>query len=182
MPILIDGHNLIGHLPGISLADQDDEAQLVMLLRRYAARKRSRRIIVVFDHGVYGHPHNLNGYGVQCHFAINPKDADKEMVRRMRAIQQPDKHDWQVVTSDRAVAHVAHTRGITVVASDVFADRLLHPPSPHDAHSTYAPRKKKPTEASRKLQESLIAKKASAPLSEKEIEEWLRLFGFDDEV
>ncbi|MCG8348305.1 MAG: hypothetical protein MI924_11065, partial [Chloroflexales bacterium] len=63
MPVLVDGHNLIGQLPNLNLADHDDEAQLVMLLRHYTTRKRGRRVVVVFDHGVYGHPDNLNGYG-----------------------------------------------------------------------------------------------------------------------
>ena len=33
MPLLIDGHNLIGQIPELSLADEDDEGKLVMLLR-----------------------------------------------------------------------------------------------------------------------------------------------------
>src|SRR5262245_8805655 len=38
MHLLVDGHNLIGQMPGLSLADPDDEAQLVLLLRGYAMR------------------------------------------------------------------------------------------------------------------------------------------------
>ena len=51
MPILIDGHNLIGRLPGISLADADDEQALVRLLLSYRART-GKAITVVFDPGV----------------------------------------------------------------------------------------------------------------------------------
>lgn len=36
MNYLIDGHNLIARTPGLSLADPDDEAKLVQLLRRWA--------------------------------------------------------------------------------------------------------------------------------------------------
>ncbi len=35
MPILIDGHNLIGRMPALSLADPDDERQLLALLLSY---------------------------------------------------------------------------------------------------------------------------------------------------
>ena len=42
MPLLIDGHNLIGQIAGMSLADPDDEGDLVMLLRRYATARRGR--------------------------------------------------------------------------------------------------------------------------------------------
>jgi uncharacterized protein len=56
MPLLIDGHNLISQIPGLSLSDPDDEGDLVMLLRRYTTARRGRKVVVVFDHGVYGHP------------------------------------------------------------------------------------------------------------------------------
>ncbi|NTW01622.1 MAG: hypothetical protein HGA19_09960, partial [Oscillochloris sp.] len=74
MPILIDGHNLIGQMRSISLSDPDDEAKLVLLLRRYANGKRKRKVVVIFDGGVYGHPDNLNGYGVEVRFAKSPSD------------------------------------------------------------------------------------------------------------
>ena len=156
MPVLVDGHNLIGQLPILNLADHDDEAQLVMLLRRYATRKRGRRVVVVFDHGVYGHPDNLNGYGVECHFAKSPSDADSELIRRIRAIKRAG--EWQVITSDRAVAGEARARGIKVVAAEEFVRRLLAPNAP-----TVNP--------GRKYGDRL--------LSPDEVEEWLRLFGVD---
>lgn len=49
MPLLVDGHNLIGQMPGLKLSDEDDEGELVMLLRRYSTAKRSRQVVVVFD-------------------------------------------------------------------------------------------------------------------------------------
>jgi len=50
MPILIDGHNLIGRMPVLSLADPDDERQLVTLLLAYRARTK-KAVTVVFDPG-----------------------------------------------------------------------------------------------------------------------------------
>ena len=105
MPLLIDGHNLIAQIPGLSLTDEHDEADLVMLLRRYTTAKRGRQVVVVFDHGVYGHPQRLDGYGITCAFARSPQDADAQIVRRLRALKRP--RDWTLVTSDRAVARVA---------------------------------------------------------------------------
>src|SRR5437867_2835828 len=123
MHLLIDGHNLIGQIPSISLADADDEAQLVMLLRRYAMGKRGRQVIVVFDHGVYGHPQRLDGYGVTCHFAMSPQDADAQLIRRIKALRRPG--DWALVSSDRQVARMAAERGVRVIGSREFATRLL---------------------------------------------------------
>lgn len=157
MPILVDGHNLIGQIPTIDMADPDDEAQLVMLLRRYAARRRGRRIVVVFDGGVYGHPDNLNGYMVEAHFARSPGDADGELVRRIRQVKRRD--DWVVVTSDRAVAGEARARGLEVISSETFARRLAALDMPRA---------------------SLRDKRNDRPLSKAEIEEWMRVFGLEE--
>jgi predicted RNA-binding protein with PIN domain len=152
MPLLVDGHNLIGQVPGISLADADDEAQLVMLLRRYATAKRARQVFVVFDHGVYGHPEQLDGYGVSCYFARSPHDADQELIRRIRKVARPG--EWTVVTSDRQIARAAHDRGVRVISSQAFAAQLTMP----------------------KPQAAPEEKPRDVKLSEGEIEEWLALF------
>jgi hypothetical protein len=157
MPILVDGHNLIGQMPNISLSDPDDEAQLVMLLRRYAARRRGRKVVVIFDGGVYGHPDNLSGYGVEAKFAKAPGDADGELIKRIRTVKRRD--EWVVVSSDRAVAGEAQARGIPVVSSQEFARRLAGIDLPRA---------------------SLNAKRNDRPLTRAEIEEWMRVFGVEE--
>jgi uncharacterized protein len=158
MPILIDGHNLIGQLPQIDLSDPDDEAQLVMLLRRYATRRKGRKVVVVFDGGVYGHPDNLNGYGVEVHFAKSPSDADSMLIKRIRAIKRRD--EWQVVSSDRAVAGAAEACGIPVVSSHLFAKRLM---------------------ALNQPKASIQNKRNDHPLSKEEIAMWMEIFGIDED-
>jgi uncharacterized protein len=158
MPILIDGHNLIGQMPNINLADPDDEARLVMLLRRYAARKKGRKIVVIFDGGIYGHPEQLNGYGVEARFARSPSDADSELIKRIRTIKRRD--EWIVVSSDRAVAGVAQAHGVPVLSAQIFARRLVALDQPRA---------------------SLNAKRNDRPLSPAEVEEWLRVFGLRPE-
>jgi uncharacterized protein len=153
MPLLIDGHNLIGQIPGLSLADPDDEGDLVMLLRRYTTARRGRKVVVVFDHGVYGHPQTLDGYGISCYFARSPQDADAQLIKRMRALKRP--RDWAVVTSDRKVARAAEEYSVRVISSHTFARQLLAPTQP-----TAAP-----------------AEQRDLRPSEAEIAEWLRLFG-----
>ena len=153
MPFLIDGHNLIGQLPGLSLADPEDEASLVMLLRRFAASQRKHKVCVIFDGGVYGHPANLKGYGVEVHFVKAPADADSELIRRIRAIKQRDA--WIVVSSDRAVAGAARAHGLTVESAQTFARRLA-------ARDVPAARPD--------------AKPGDRPLSPAEVEAWRRVF------
>lgn len=157
MPLLVDGHNLIGQVPGLSLADADDEAQLVQLLRRYSTAKRGRQVVVVFDHGVYGHPQQLNGYGISCYFARSPRDADAELIKRLRAITRP--RDWTLVTSDRQIASVAAERGVKTIAAHEFARQLAEHPAA--ARPARPPAHAKP----------------DVRLSPAEIEEWLRIFG-----
>lgn len=153
MPLLIDGHNLIGQISGISLADADDEAKLVMLLRRYATAKRARQVFVVFDHGVYGHPEQLDGYGVSCYFARSPRDADQELIRRIKKVAHPK--EWTVVTSDRQIVRAAADRGVRVISSHAFAAQLTTP----------------------RPQAAPEEKPRDVKLSEAEVEEWMALFG-----
>lgn len=161
MPLLIDGHNLIAHMPGLHLSDVDDEAQLVMLLRRYAATRRGRSITVVFDHGVYGHPQRLDGYGVTCYFARSPHDADTQLIRRITTIAHP--REWTVVTSDRQVAQAAMARGIKVIDARTFAQTLQQLATP--AHR----------------QPSTNTDKPEQPPDRSEVDEWLRLFGEEEQ-
>lgn len=157
MNLLVDGHNLIGQIPGLSLADPEDEARLVMLLRGYATAKRGRSVVVVFDHGVYGHPQNLNGYGVTCQFARSPQDADTQIIRQLDALR--GRRDWAVVSADREIVRAAEDRKVRVIDSRQFA-RQLRPPARHE--------RREPPE------------KREAPLSRAELDEWLRLFGERD--
>ncbi len=157
MPLLVDGHNLIGQVPGLSLADADDEAQLVLLLRRWSTAKRGRQVIVVFDRGVYGHPQQLNGYGISCYFARSPQDADAELIKRLRALARP--RDWTLVTSDRQIAKIAADRGVKTIGSREFAQQLGGSGRP--ARPARPPAHEQP----------------DVRLSQAEIEEWMRIFG-----
>ncbi len=165
MPILIDGHNLIGQMPNISLSDPDDEARLVMLLRRYAAQRRGHKVIVIFDGGIYGHPETLSGYGVEARFAKSPTDADSELIRRIRAVKRRD--EWVVVSSDHAVVGEAQAHGIPVVSAQAFAQRLgaLDQPSATRSDKRNATRN---------------ATRTERPLSKTEIDEWMRVFGLEE--
>lgn len=158
MPLLIDGHNLIGSgaLPGISLADEDDELLLVRLLRRYRSRVRSD-LTVVFDGGIPGGPSpGLSGGGVSVVFAPSRKQsADDLIIGRLRRAAQPDS--LTVVTSDFALAATARRAGAHVVSAAEFAARLLAP-----------------LPDSQRL-------RAEPLLPTEEVDEWLSFFGMEQE-
>jgi predicted RNA-binding protein with PIN domain len=52
MPVIIDGHNLIGRMSGISLADPQDEEKLIRMLAQ-DLHLAQRKAIVVFDRAAY---------------------------------------------------------------------------------------------------------------------------------
>jgi predicted RNA-binding protein with PIN domain len=173
MPLLIDGHNLIGKLPDIRLDDPDDEAKLVARLRTYCIRskrgrdrKRARtplRAVVVFDRGLPGGPsQELSRGGVKVIFAPTGRSADSILQARIRRAKDP--RGLTVVTSDRAIIATAVARGARVIRSEVFAEQLYDPQTATAAD---------PGTASAVPAED---EKQDTQLSTAEVEEWLQVF------
>ena len=125
MPLLIDGHNLIGQLPDLNLDDPNDEAKLVERVRRYCFRHR-RRATVVFDRGLPGGTsRRLSSPQVTVIFAPSGRTADGLIKNRLRRAQDPA--GLLVVSSDRAVQAVARRRGARVVPAEEFGVQLWDP-------------------------------------------------------
>jgi hypothetical protein len=159
MPYLIDGHNLIGQLPDLSLTDPDDEAKLVLKLVGFVARTK-KKVVVVFDHGLPGGKSKLSTHSVEVVFASNPGDADSIM--KGRIAKAKDTAQWTVVSNDHAVLDVAKARGMKTLRSRDFVPML------HDT-----------------TQRKQAAKRASGEASDvyvspKEVEEWLKVFGGEE--
>ena len=158
MPLLIDGHNLIGSgaLADISLADEDDEARLVARLRIWRS-KAADRMTVIFDHGITGgRSIGLSGAGVTVVFARNPQDADELIRQRLRNASK----GLILVSNDAELRRDAAAAQVEVWRSDEFAQRMQ------------APSRKKGTTAP--VQEA--GAESHVHLSENEVDEWMRLF------
>jgi uncharacterized protein len=123
MPYLIDGHNLIGQMPDISLDDPDDEAKLVMLVKRWCARQR-RKATIIFDGGLPGGVSKLSNSEVTVVFASERRStADDLLLNRIRDEGNPN--GLIVVSSDQAVARAARQRRMTVKGSAEFAGSMI---------------------------------------------------------
>ena len=141
--LLIDGHNLIGQTPGLSLADPNDEQKLIVMVRQYAARKQAR-IVVVFDSGnPGGKSKELSGGNVTAIFAGSHTIADRILMERIRELKKSG--DWVVVSSDREVQQAALHRKMSVWSSSEFARKMgpspqreAEPPTPKDSGLTQA--------------------------------------------
>jgi predicted RNA-binding protein with PIN domain len=122
MPILIDGHNLIGRLQGISLADPDDEEQLVRRLMSYAAHS-GKQITVVFDPGDTYAPPRTRRYGrVTAILAAQGTTADSVVVRTVQRSHNPG--EWLVVTSDQELAGRVSRMGARTRSAGAFVADL----------------------------------------------------------
>ncbi|HID89734.1 MAG TPA: hypothetical protein EYP52_08520 [Anaerolineae bacterium] len=155
MPLLIDGHNLIGRMPDLSLEDPEDEVALVRRLRRYCWRHR-RRAIVIFDAGLPGgRSPILSSPEVQVIFAPYGRTADALLCERIRRMRDPA--GLIVVSSDHSVQAAARDRGMRVIPAETFAAELA---------------------ADDGVEEGAEEK----PRSVEDLEEWLRLFNERREI
>lgn len=156
MPYLIDGHNLIGALPDIDIDDPDDEGKLLILLRGFVARKRTK-CTVIFDHGLPGGASRMSSRSLTVIFAsAQHTNADAMIKRRISSIR--DVKGWTVVSSDRDVAEYARRHRLRQLTAQEFARELRSPAAPPSAYD----RDEKP-----------------AP-SQANVDEFMRLFGADD--
>lgn len=150
MPLLIDGHNLIGQIKDLSLSDPDDEEQLLERLAVYQRRRHSP-ITVVFDPGSHGGPAaSVEHSGIHVLYARSGQKADDVICRLVR--QARDRQGCVVVSSDRAIQAEVRRLGATVVSAQEFARQL-----------TALPRPKTPSQKER-------------PPSPAEVEAWLKIF------
>lgn len=158
MPYLIDGHNLIGQMATIQLDDPDDEAKMVMVLQRFALRRRVS-VAVIFDRGQYG-TQTLGGSGVSVRFARSPSDADAMIKSHLNRVACPA--EWVLVSSDREVVAVGKAVGAKVISAHDFAATLaqMDAPVPYDAERAAA----------------------HAHVRGNQVDAWLDLFGVDAEV
>jgi hypothetical protein len=156
MVYLIDGHNLIGQLPDVSLADPDDEAKLVEKLRGFVVHT-GKKVVVVFDHGLPGGKSRMSTSSVEVVFASQPGDADTIMIGRIAKARDPGQ--WIVVTNDQAVLNAAQARRMKCLRSREFAKLLA------EAGSTPRTRARDQGEAS------------DPHVPPHEVEAWLKVFG-----
>jgi predicted RNA-binding protein with PIN domain len=118
---IIDGMNVIGTRPDAWWQDRDGAMhRLVGALERWAADE-GEDVTVVFERKPSP---PIRSTVVDVRHAPKPKAdaADWEIVRLLRADTQPQA--IRVVTSDRALADLAHAAGATVEGAQSFRLRI----------------------------------------------------------
>lgn len=156
MPYIIDGHNLIPKIPGLSLQDIEDEIQLVKMLQEFCRINR-KRVEVFFDNAPPGQPVARNYGSVVARFVREGGTADQAIHSKLKRLGG-EARNWTVVSSDREVQVNARNLRSKVISSEVFAQQLME----------------------------VLGESAESPpdsqgeLSQKEVEDWMHIFGIDE--
>jgi len=153
MPYLIDGHNLIPKL-GLQLDSLDDEMELVAILQEFSRLERKKQVEVYFDGAPSPHAGIQKLGSVTAHFITRQSTADYAIRTRLKKMGKSVKN-WTVVSSDKQVQSEARAAQATILSSDEFAKKLKQARSstPKPAHDR--------------------------PLSNHELDDWLKLFEED---
>ena len=122
MPIIVDGHNLIGKMASISLADPEDEAKLVAILARHLPKGR-QKAIVVFDKGAEGDlAPRLKGPNLRVIFAPPEDCADRIIMDMIKG--DPNPKGLTIVSSDNEIRRCARSRRAKLISAEDFARQL----------------------------------------------------------
>ena len=122
MPYLIDGHNLVPHIPGINLSDLDDEIALIQILQRFANKRRAT-IEVYFDQAQITQARTQKHGLVKAFFVRQTSTADNAIRARLSQLGNGAKN-WTVVSSDREILVEARSYQSRVLTAPEFAGML----------------------------------------------------------
>jgi len=123
MPYIIDGHNLIGHLSGISLSDMDDEQLLLSMLEVYFKGIR-KKAFVYFDQGSIFGNRDFNSAFLEVKFVRFPKTADQAIIEKLKSLKGNAKN-FHIVSSDNWVINNSQKLGAKVISSEFFGRKII---------------------------------------------------------
>ncbi len=155
MPYIIDGNNLIGSSPDISLEDNNSRTEIVAIVKKFQKKKNSK-IIVVFD----GEPDTLSGEEnptekIVIKYPPLGDSADDEIKRILEGYTY--FRDVILVTSDRELKDIAKKKGAKVINSIEFYYEL-----------------KRVYRATGRIE--MKQKRIDTELSDGEVDQWLKIF------
>jgi hypothetical protein len=123
MPYIVDGHNLIPRIPGLSLQDIDDENRLVEMLQEFCRVSR-KSVEVYFDNAPPGQL-RVQKFGLVTAFFVRAGRSADQAIRQKLIRLGKEARNWSVVSSDREVQAAARAARATVIPASTFAQQLL---------------------------------------------------------
>ena len=122
MQYIIDGHNLIPHVRGLSLQDLEDEQALIDILTPFL-RATSSRALVFFDKAAQGHEGKRNFGLVQAVFVPASQSADSAIENHIHKLGASARNQT-LVSSDRRVQAAGRARYMTILSSAELAHKI----------------------------------------------------------
>lgn len=164
MHYIIDGHNLIGKMPDISLKDPNDEVKLTIRIKSWLAESKKRQVTLFFDGGMMGSTLNrMSSRNLKVIFAPSGRTADSLIISHMRKLKNP--RGYTLITSDREIIGHAKSLRIRSLLSEEFIERMGFV-------------FKEKSEKALKVKKDIKPDKPDATkISDAEVQEWLDLFG-----
>lgn len=153
MPYMIDGHNLVPKIRGLSLDSIDDENQLIELVQEFC-RLRRKQAEIYFDNAPPGSSRARNFGAVTARYIRSGSTADDAIRARLRRLGASAR-GWTVVSSDQEVHQAARAARAQWVSSEAFALEIAQ---------------------SLEETESQDPQKVEGGLNADEIDDWLELF------
>lgn len=123
MNYVIDGHNLIPKIRGMSLRQMDDEMMLINLLQEFC-RVKQKNADVFFDDAPAGMEKKRRFGRVTAHFVPVRSTADDAIQRFLQNMGR-DARNVILVSSDHMVQIEGKRSGAQVITSEVFAVQML---------------------------------------------------------
>ncbi|HUE97899.1 MAG TPA: NYN domain-containing protein [Anaerolineales bacterium] len=149
MPYLIDGHNLVPKA-GLRLDSVDDEMELIAILQEFC-RLEHKQVEVFFDGAPAPQAGTRKLGAVTAHFVRLGATADNAIGNRLKRLGKSARN-WTVVSSDRQVQAEARAAKAETISSEAFAGML------------------------RQARNSSPKPDDDQKLSQKEVDDWLKLF------
>lgn len=120
---IIDGHNLVPFVPGLSLQDPDDEEKLVQWLGSVFLITRDSAD-VYFDRAPAGYAKSKRSGRITAHFIQTGRTADDAILHRLQK-EKSAARNLTVISSDRVVQANARSFHARVVTSAEFVRTAL---------------------------------------------------------
>lgn len=149
---VVDGHNLVPKVPGLSLSDPDDETKLISLLQSFCNALRCR-VELFFDQAPHGVALKSSHALVHVNWVRTGRTADDAIIAYVNR-QGKNARNMTVVSSDHRVQNEVRALGAKVLTSEAFAAEMQ----------------------STRITRPLDVSDGEIDSSPEEIEEWLQLF------
>ena len=160
MPYLIDGSNLIGHIPNLDFFDSRSKNRLVAQLSIFQAFRKTK-VILVFDGPPDPEITGTNSSRKEFSILWPDPEEDADIVIKRLIDKQTDVRHLYVVSSDREIQSFARENRAKVLDCETFHEKL--------------------TATLKRYKASRAAKKQDLTLSPLETNHWLAIFGDSDE-